>query len=192
MKIQEVIDEVNNTWGEEHEEKSRKIFWDNIIRKPTIIFIIITFLYLFAPFFYYLESISFRNLELRENAEFVGAIFNFPYRFLDLRTGIITSIASILLSLYVSVGKYAESLEGVAGDARRAAYRKFARRVGGFVFLYLLLIFGTVCFRAGCSEGTLVFIILWFLWTWTYLGMAICLYGFYCSLVGLRRHPQIC
>lgn len=141
MKIQEVIDEVNNTWGEEHEEKSRKIFWDNIIRKPTIIFIIITFLYLFAPFFYYLESISFRNLELRENAEFVGAIFNFPYRFLDLRTGIITSIASILLSLYVSVGKYAESLEGVAGDARRAAYRKFARRVGGFVFIVFIVNF---------------------------------------------------
>lgn len=141
MKIQEVIDEVNNTWGEEHEEKSRKIFWDNIIRKPAIIFIAVTFLYLFMPIFYYLESIPFRNLELGDRSGVVGAIFNFPYRFLDLRTGIITSIASILLSLYVSVGKYAESLEGVVGDARRAAYRKFARRVGGFVFIIFIVNF---------------------------------------------------
>jgi hypothetical protein len=26
MKIQEVIDEVNNTWGEEHEEKRKRYF----------------------------------------------------------------------------------------------------------------------------------------------------------------------
>ena len=141
MKIQEVIDEVNEAWGEEHEEKSRKIFWDNIIRKPAIIFIAVTFLYLFMPIFYYLESILFRNLELGDRSGVVNAIFNFPYRFLDLRTGIITSIASILLSLYVSVGRYAESLEGVVGDARRAAYRKFARRVGGFVFIIFIVNF---------------------------------------------------
>lgn len=141
MKIQEVIDEVNEAWGEEHEEKSRKIFWDNIIRKPAIIFIAVTFLYLFMPIFYYLESIPFRNLELGGRSGVVSAVFNFPYRFLDLRTGIITSIASILLSLYVSVGKYAESLEGVVGDARRAAYRKFARRVGGFVFIIFIVNF---------------------------------------------------
>ncbi|WP_424109873.1 hypothetical protein [Rothia mucilaginosa] len=141
MKIQEVIDEVNEAWGEEHEEKSRKIFWDNIIRKPAVIFIAVTFLYLFMPIFYYLESITFRNLELGDRSGIVDVIFNFPYRFLDLRTGIITSIASILLSLYVSVGRYAESLEGVVGDARRAAYRKFARRVGGFVFIIFIVNF---------------------------------------------------
>lgn len=141
MKIQDVIDEVNEAWGEEHEEKSRKIFWDNIIRKPAIIFIAVTFLYLFMPIFYYLESIPFRDLKLGDRSGFVSVIFNFPYRFLDLRTGIITSIASILLSLYVSVGKYADSLEGVVGDARRAAYRKFARRVGGFVFIIFIVNF---------------------------------------------------
>ena len=141
MKIQEVIDEVNEAWGEEHEEKSRKIFWDNIIRKPAIIFFIVTFLYLFVPGIYYLESIPFRNYEAGKGVDLTSAIFNLPYYLLDLRTGIITSIASILLSLYVSVGKYAESLEGIVGDARRAAYRKFARRVGGFVFIVFIVNF---------------------------------------------------
>lgn len=141
MKIQEVIDEVNEAWGEEHEEKSRKIFWDNIIRKPAIIFIVVTFLYLFVPGIYYLESIPFRDYGAGKGVDLASVIFNLPYYLLDLRTGIITSIASILLSLYVSVGKYAESLEGIVGDARRAAYRKFARRVGGFVFIVFIINF---------------------------------------------------
>lgn len=32
--IQEVIDNVNNTWGEEHEEKKKQIRWENIIVRP--------------------------------------------------------------------------------------------------------------------------------------------------------------
>ena len=127
--------------GVKSTKKKVEKYFGIIIRKPAIIFIAVTFLYLFMPIFYYLESIPFRNLELGDRSGVVGAIFNFPYRFLDLRTGIITSIASILLSLYVSVGKYAESLEGVVGDARRAAYRKFARRVGGFVFIIFIVNF---------------------------------------------------
>ena len=34
MKIQDVIDEVNEVWGEEHEEKRKKIFRENILWKP--------------------------------------------------------------------------------------------------------------------------------------------------------------
>ena len=39
MKIQEVIDEVNEAWGEEHEEKSRKIFRDSVLINPLLKFI---------------------------------------------------------------------------------------------------------------------------------------------------------
>ena len=54
MKIQEVIDEVNEAWGEEHEEKSRKIFWDNVVRNPFFIFIGTTLMYLLTLIFAFL------------------------------------------------------------------------------------------------------------------------------------------
>ena len=50
MKIQEVIDEVNNTWGEEHEEKRKKIFRENIFWKPLGVFRDVSLFYLFATF----------------------------------------------------------------------------------------------------------------------------------------------
>lgn len=43
VKIQDIIDEVNSVWGEEHEEKRKKILVDNIIKLP---------LYAFLPFRY--------------------------------------------------------------------------------------------------------------------------------------------
>ena len=54
MKIQEVIDEVNEAWGEEHEEKRKKIFWDNIYRKPKNLFVIISVMYIFFSVIFYL------------------------------------------------------------------------------------------------------------------------------------------
>ncbi|WP_315433120.1 hypothetical protein [uncultured Rothia sp.] len=141
MKIQEVIDEVNEAWGEEHEEKSRKIFWDNIIRKPAIIFIAVSILYLFVPGIWFLELLYFGSSNPNWQVWIIGIYFNFPYYILDLRAGIIASIASILLSLYVSVGKYAETADGVVGEARRAAYRQFARRVGKIIFFVFIFNF---------------------------------------------------
>lgn len=99
MKIQEVIDEVNNTWGEEHEEKQREIFKRSIFYDPIIIFVGISILYLFIPGIYCLILVIFRDYNPDEPAGTIGAFFNLPYYFLDLRAGIIVSIASILLSL---------------------------------------------------------------------------------------------
>ena len=141
MKIQEVIDEVNEAWGEEHEEKRRAIFKRSIFYDPIIIFIGISILYLFIPGIYCLRLVIFQDHNPGEQAGAISVFFNLPYYFLDLRAGIIVSIASILLSLYVSVGKYADSLGGVTGDARRAAYRKFARLVGNIIFSVFIVNF---------------------------------------------------
>ena len=46
MKIQEVIDEVNEAWGEEHEEKRKKIFRDSVLVNPLLKFIGVTLIYL--------------------------------------------------------------------------------------------------------------------------------------------------
>ncbi|MBD9233151.1 MAG: hypothetical protein EGW04_07140 [Rothia mucilaginosa] len=141
MKIQDVIDEVNEAWGEEHEEKRRAIFKRSIFYDPIIIFIGISILYLFIPGIYCLRLVIFQDYNPGEQAGAISVFFNLPYYFSDLRAGIIVSIASILLSLYVSVGKYADSLGGVAGDARRAAYRKFARLVGNIIFSVFIVNF---------------------------------------------------
>lgn len=46
MKIQEVIDEVNNTWGEEHEEKRKKMLRNNVFLMPGVLIILISLAYL--------------------------------------------------------------------------------------------------------------------------------------------------
>lgn len=48
MKIQDVIDEVNEVWGEEHEEKRKKIFRENILWKPLGVFRDVSLFYLFV------------------------------------------------------------------------------------------------------------------------------------------------
>ena len=48
MKIQEIIEEVNSTWGEDHEEKRKKIFRENILWKPLGVFRDVSLFYLFA------------------------------------------------------------------------------------------------------------------------------------------------
>ena len=53
----------------------------------------------------------------------------------------------------MSVGKFADGVEGISGDARRATYRKFARIVGEIVFVVFVTNFwyGLI---AGYLQGT--------------------------------------
>lgn len=141
MKIQEVIDEVNNTWGEEHEEKRKKIFRENIFWKPMEAFFIVSGLYFCTTFFAWFSLITAPN-EMNDGAIFyLKLVFNIPYYLFDIRLGIIVSLASLLLSLYVSVGKFADGVEGAVGDARRAAYRHFAKYVSRIIFAIFVLNF---------------------------------------------------
>lgn len=151
MKIQEVIDEVNNTWGEEHEEKSRKIFWDNVVQRPFFIFIGTTLIYLSTSMFAFLFL-----LFGKVNGFWISVsniFFNLPYYLLDLRIGIIPSFAALLLSLYLGIGKSADAHDGISGDARRAAYQKFARMFGYITFFIFIVNFW-YGLLAGCVQGT--------------------------------------
>lgn len=162
MKIQEVIDEVNEAqgidevnkvWGEEHEEKRKDIFWNNVIIIPMRVFVGFSLIY-FSPLF-----VNFPNLIMSPDSmkyELIGMVrlfFNSPYYIFDLRIGIIASIASLLLSLFVSVGKFADGENGVNGEARRAAYRQFARIVGYIVFIVFVTVFWHGLL-AGYLQGT--------------------------------------
>ena len=46
MKIQEVINEVNEAWGEEHEEKRKKMLRNNVFLMPGVLIILISLAYL--------------------------------------------------------------------------------------------------------------------------------------------------
>ncbi|WP_455111917.1 hypothetical protein [Rothia mucilaginosa] len=153
MKIQEVIDEVNEAWGEEHEEKRKKIFRENILWKPLGVFRDVSLFYLFATLVFGVFHMFGPRFEGAPNIFSPAYVFNFPYYFFDVRAGIIASLASILLSLYVSVGKFADGAEGITGDARRAVYRNFAQIVGGFVSVVLILNFWHG-FLAGYFQGS--------------------------------------
>lgn len=141
MKIQEVIDEINNTWGEEHEEKKKQIYWENIVWKPFELFRNISFCYVVLGIVFWAMS-STEPSEVRQFfLGFISLIFNIPYYLLDVRSSIIASLASLLLSLYISVGKFADNIEGVIGEARRAVYRQFAKIVSGIVFVIFIINF---------------------------------------------------
>lgn len=133
-KIQKIIDNINREWGEEHEEKRKKILADNILVNPLLLILIVSIIYL-SPFFIFMTPALFSPGEARKVPwEIVSSVFNAPYYFFDLRVSVIMSIASILLSLYVSVGKYADESREIFVTARRAAYRKFAKFVGYIIF----------------------------------------------------------
>ena len=93
-KIKDVIDEVNSLWGEEHEEKRKKIYKSNIILTPFKDFIFVSFVYMTSL------AICVMLLgtggDAQSIAEFAKLIFNAPYYLIDLRSGIIASLASIL------------------------------------------------------------------------------------------------
>ena len=153
MKIQEVIDEVNDTWGEEHEEKKKQIHWENIIVKPLKVFLVISTIYLIGIIYYLiLEAIPGVNPK-QEMIQSWGYVFNVPYFLFDIRASMIISLASILLSLYVSVGKFADSDDSISGDAKRAVYRGFAKSVSLIIFAMFILNFWHGLF-AGYFQGT--------------------------------------
>lgn len=152
-KIKDVIDNVNNTWGEEHEEKSKKIFWGNIIWRPLKAFLVISTIYLIGIIYYLiLEAIPGANPK-QEMIQSWGYVFNVPYFLFDIRASMIISLASILLSLYVSVGKFADSDDSISGDAKRAVYRGFAKSVSWIIFAMFILNFWHGLF-AGYFQGT--------------------------------------
>ena len=79
MKIQEVIDEVNEAWGEEHEEKKKQIYWENIVRKPLKLFRNISFCYIVLGIVF-LVMYSTKPNEVRQFfLDFISSIFNIPY-----------------------------------------------------------------------------------------------------------------
>lgn len=141
VKIQDVIDEVNSVWGEEHEEKRKRILVDNVFKLPSYAFFVFSLIYFSVFIINFPSLISLSGNGDRSNIWLVHEIFNIPYYLFDLRVGIISSIASLLLSLFVSVGKFADGETGLIGEARRAAYRKFARIVGYIVFVAFILSF---------------------------------------------------
>lgn len=158
--ILNIIDRVNGIWGDEHEKQREKIFEDNIIIRPFTRFVYGSVLYATPVLIYiYCDMLSGvgsgLSLYMGSIAHVIGIIFNIPYYLFDIRLGVITSIASLLLSLYVSVGKYVDGLNGLVNDARRMAYRKFARLVGLIVFYVFVVNFwhGLLAgyFRGGIS-----------------------------------------
>lgn len=153
MKIQEVIDEVNEAWGEEHEEKRRKIFRKYIINAPFNLFGIVTIAYFFVIFPAILAFISNPEKTGSSISLIFQVVFNVPYYIFDIRIGILASLASLLLSLYVSVGKFADGYEGILGEARRAAYRKFAKRVSYIISAVFIINFWHAAL-AGYLQGT--------------------------------------
>lgn len=159
VKIQDVINKVDSVWGEEHEEKRRYIVRYYILLYPLRAFFAFSLIY-FAELLIYLPILTSLPDDQQEAQKKIQEIpmwiieltFNFPYYIFDLRSGIILSIASILLSLYVSVGKFADGREGLAVDARRAAYRGFAKYVGYIISAAFTLNFWYGLF-AGYFQG---------------------------------------
>ena len=82
MKIQDVIDEVNNTWGEEHEEKRKKIFRDSVLINPLLKFIGVTLIYLSGIIMYLIMSALPGSNVDTEIIQGWGYIFNIPYFYL--------------------------------------------------------------------------------------------------------------
>lgn len=153
MKIQDVIDEVNSTWGEEHEEKKEKIYWENIIARPLKAFLGISAIYLIGMIYYSILDAIPDATPAEEAIQGWGYLFNIPYFVFDIRASMIISLASILLSLYVSVGKFADGDDSVSGDAKRAVYRGFAKSVSWIIFAVFTLNFWHGLF-SGYFQGT--------------------------------------
>lgn len=153
IKIQDVIYEVNSIWGEEHEEKRKRILLDNTLKLPLYAFFVFSLIYFSVFIINFPSLISLSGNGDGSSIWLVHEIFNIPYYLFDLRVGIISSIASLLLSLFVSVGKFADGETGLIGEARRAAYRKFARIVGYIVFAAFILSFWHGLW-AGYFNGT--------------------------------------
>ena len=134
LKIRDIIGRVNGIWSDSHKNNQKHIFKRYVFVFPLIYSAIFSFIYL-LPVLLYIFYALIQDSVGRPVSKFpfVEIYFNAPYYVFDLRSGIIASVASLLLSLYVSVGKYGDGEVGVINDARRVAYRKFARLVGSIV-----------------------------------------------------------
>lgn len=141
MEIQKVFEEINENWGKEREERRKIIFYKNIIKYPICAFWGVSIFFFLVPFYFISGSYISTGRVGASAIEISRLFFNLPYYLFDLRSSIILSISSILLSLYVSVGKFADGYEGVVADARRAAYRKFVKCVGYIIFTAFVLNF---------------------------------------------------
>lgn len=141
MEVQKIFAEIKENWGNEHEKKRKNIFRKNIIYNPMLAFGVVSISFLVVPAYLIIGSYISTGVVDESSIEISRVFFNFPYYLFDLRSSIILSISSILLSLYVSVGKFADGYEGVAADARRAAYRKFVKWVGYIIFTAFVLNF---------------------------------------------------
>lgn len=75
MKIQEVIDEVNEAWGEEHEEKKKQIYWDNLVRIPCWEFFLWTLVYL-SPLIILLPALFISSEKNWKSSTAFGAILD--------------------------------------------------------------------------------------------------------------------
>lgn len=81
-KIQKIIDNINREWGEEHEEKRKKIIKDNVLVNPVLLILLVSIVYL-SPFFIFMTPSLFSpNKVLDAPWEIVSAVFNAPYYFL--------------------------------------------------------------------------------------------------------------
>ena len=141
MEVQKIFAEIKENWGNEHEQKRKNIFRKNIIYNPMLAFWMASISFLVVPAYLIIGSYISTGVVDESSIEISRVFFNFPYYLFDLRSSIILSISSILLSLYVSVGKFADGYKGVAADARRAAYRKFVKWVGYIIFTAFVLNF---------------------------------------------------
>ena len=141
MQVQKIFAEIKENWGNEHEKKRKNIFRKNIIYNPMLAFGMVSISFLVVSAYLIIGSYISTGVVDESSIEISRVFFNFPYYLFDLRSSIILSISSILLSLYVSVGKFADGYKGVAADARRAAYRKFVKWVGYIIFTAFVLNF---------------------------------------------------
>lgn len=141
MEVQKIFAEIKENWGNEHEQKRKNIFRKNIIYNPMLAFVMVSISFLVVPAYLIIGSYISTGVVDESSIEISRVFFNFPYYLFDLRSSIILSISSILLSLYVSVGKFADGYKGVMADARRAAYRQFVKCVGYIIFTAFVLNF---------------------------------------------------
>ena len=85
VKIQDVIDEVNSVWGEEHEEKRKRILVDNVFKLPSYAFFVFSLIYFSVFIINFPSLISLSGNGDRSNIWLVHEIFNIPYYLFDLR-----------------------------------------------------------------------------------------------------------
>ena len=78
-KIKDVIDKINNEWGEEHEKELKKIFNSNICITPLIFFVFLSAVYLLPLLFSFPWLFSKSGEYEYFPIKILKIWFNFPY-----------------------------------------------------------------------------------------------------------------